>query len=66
METETTDAISVLRKYPAGRCDYVTVTAPAGVTDEQLAAAAGFGARHYGRHVERHDDGNATVTLWND
>lgn len=48
---------------PTGR---VTVTAPEGVTDAELAEVAGFAPRHYGFDVTRYDDGTAVVHLWND
>ena len=48
---------------PTGR---VTVTAPEGVTDAELAEVAGSGPRHYGVNVTRYDDGTAVVHLWND
>lgn len=48
---------------PTGR---VTVTAPEGATDAELAEVAGFSARHYGWNVTRYDDGTAVVHLWND
>ena len=48
---------------PTGR---VTVTAPAGYTDKDLAHVAGFTKRHHGVDVTRYDDGTALVSLWND
>ena len=48
------------------RQDVITVTAPADVTDRDLANAAGYGSRHFGFNVTRHDDGSATVVLHND
>ena len=48
---------------PTGR---VTVTAPVGVTDAELAEVAGFAPRHFGFDVSRYDDGTAVVHLWND
>lgn len=45
---------------------YVTVAAPEGAADTELADAAGYGTSHYGYTVTRHDDGTATVALWND
>lgn len=46
---------------------YVTVTAPEGATDRELATAAGYGGEHFGYTVTRHAvDGTATVALWND
>lgn len=48
---------------PTGR---VTVTAPDGVTDAELAEVAGFAPRHFGWDVSRYDDGTAVVHLWND
>ncbi|WP_408895900.1 hypothetical protein ACJ5H2_13365 [Nocardioides sp. R1-1] len=67
METETA-TITVLdasraRRMPTG---HVTVTCPSGATDRQLADAAGFGGRHFGFSVSRHDDGTASVALFND
>lgn len=51
------------RDLPTGR---VTVTCPEGVTDAELADAAGFAPRHFGWDVTRYDDGTALVSLWND
>lgn len=67
-DTSELEAIAVLddrqrNNLPTGR---VRVTAPAGATDAELAAAAGYGSSHFGRHVTRYDDGTATVALWND
>lgn len=46
--------------------DRVTVTAPPEAPDRELAIAAGYGPRHWGFNVTRHDDGSATVALHND
>lgn len=51
------------KDLPAGR---VTVTAPVGVTDDELAEVAGFAPRHFGFNVSRYADGTAVVHLWND
>lgn len=48
---------------PTGR---VTVTAPEGFTDKDLAHVAGFTKYHHGVDVTRYDDGTALVSLWND
>ena len=48
---------------PTGR---VTVTAPEGFTDRDLAHVAGFNSSHHGVDVTRYDDGTALVSLWND
>lgn len=50
-------------RLPTG---YVTVTAPAGYCDRDLADAAGYCGRHFGFTVTRYEDGTATVALWND
>lgn len=50
-------------RMPTGR---VTVTAPEGYTDRDLAQVAGFGKHHHGVDVTRYDDGTALVSLWND
>ena len=69
-ETDTADVIGAVvldetraGNLPTGR---VTVTAPKGVTDAELAEVAGFSPRHYGWNVTRYDDGTAVVCLWND
>jgi len=68
MHDTTTEPVQVLddtqrHRLPTG---YVTVTTPAGATDQDLTEAAGFAPRHFGAQVTRHDDGTATVALWND
>ena len=50
-------------QLPTGR---VTVTAPEGFTDRDLAHVAGFNSTHFGVDVTRYDDGTALVSLWND
>jgi len=65
METETISGPVVLddsgaKRIPTG---YVTVTTPEGVTDRDLADAAGFCSRHWGFTVTRYVDGNAVVAL---
>lgn len=69
-ERDTADVIGAVvldesRKgnLPTGR---VTVTAPEGVTGDELAEVAGFCPRHYGVNVTRYGDGTAVVHLWND
>lgn len=37
-----------------------------GATDKDLAKAAGYGSQHFGYSVTRHDNGRATVSLYND
>lgn len=49
-----------------GESTRVTVTAPEGVTDAELAEAAGYGTQHFGYHVTRYVDGTALVLLYND
>ena len=71
MSTETTTAPAELAVLDASRANelptgYVTVAAPESATEAELAAAAGYGPRHFGRTVVRHIDGTATVALWND
>lgn len=68
MNTNTLELARVLdssrqNRMPTG---YVTVSAPADATDRELAEVAGYCSRHFGYSVTRHDDGTATVALWND
>ena len=69
-ERDTADVIGAVvldethkGNLPTGR---VTVTAPEGVTDAELAEVAGYNPRHFGWDVTRYDDGTAVVHLWND
>lgn len=54
---------SLRNQLPTG---YVTVTAPDGATDAELADAAGYSSSQFGYTVTRHQDHTATVALWND
>jgi hypothetical protein len=57
---------TILARTPGHLSDLVTVAAPADATDHELANHAGLCSRHFGYNVTRHDDGTATVCLWND
>lgn len=54
---------SQANKLPTGR---VVIGNARGVDHSDLASLAGYCSRHWGYHVDLHDDGNATVHLYND
>lgn len=58
--------IRILHRTPGRLSDMVSVTAPGGTTDAELARAAGFNSSHFGYNVTRYDDATASVCLWND
>lgn len=66
METETKTVLVDASRAACLPTGYVLVSNAEGLSDNELADLAGFGSRHFGRTVTRHDDGSATVALWND